>query len=122
VPPSAAAPDRCALDAPERRAVPAAADVPASPRADTGGVGARLRRRARPARRGDAGVLVGGDRLAPGRVVARPPRVHLAPAADRHPARVQALGARVLWPGNGFVALEDPVGLPFCVTANDPDR
>jgi hypothetical protein len=37
-------------------------------------------------------------------------------------ARVQALGARVLWPGNGFVALEDPVGLPFCVTANDPDR
>ena len=37
-------------------------------------------------------------------------------------ARVQALGARVLWPGNGFVALVDPVGLPFCVTANDPDR
>ncbi|HST99521.1 MAG TPA: VOC family protein [Geodermatophilus sp.] len=54
--------------------------------------------------------------------MARPPRVHLAPAADRHAARVQALGARVLWPGNGFVALEDPVGLPFCVTANDPDR
>lgn len=37
-------------------------------------------------------------------------------------ARVRALGARELWPGNGFVALEDPAGLPFCVTANDPDR
>lgn len=37
-------------------------------------------------------------------------------------AQVQALGARVLRPGHGFVALQDPVGLPFCVTANDPDR
>jgi hypothetical protein len=37
-------------------------------------------------------------------------------------ARIEALGARVLWPGDGFVALQDPVGLPFCVTANDPDR
>jgi Glyoxalase-like domain len=37
-------------------------------------------------------------------------------------ARVEALGARVLWPGDGFVALQDPVGLPFCVTANDPGR
>ena len=25
-----------------------------------------------------------------------------------------------LWPGGGFVALRDPVGLPFCVTGNDP--
>ena len=37
-------------------------------------------------------------------------------------ARVEALGARVLRPGGGFVALVDPVGLPFCVTANAPDR
>ncbi len=37
-------------------------------------------------------------------------------------ARMESLGARVLWPGNGFVALEDPAGLPFCVTGNDPDR
>ena len=37
-------------------------------------------------------------------------------------ARVEALGARVLWPGSGWVTLVDPAGLPFCVTANDPDR
>jgi hypothetical protein len=37
-------------------------------------------------------------------------------------ARIEALDARVLWPGSGFVALQDPMGLPFCVTANDPDR
>ena len=37
-------------------------------------------------------------------------------------ARMEALGARVLRPGSGFVALQDPVGLPFCVTGNDPDR
>ena len=37
-------------------------------------------------------------------------------------ARVRALGAELLWPGAGFVALRDPVGLPFCVTANHPDR
>ena len=37
-------------------------------------------------------------------------------------ARMEALGARVLRPGDGFVALQDPVGLPFCATANDPDR
>jgi hypothetical protein len=35
---------------------------------------------------------------------------------------VRALGAELLWPGDGFVALRDPVGLPFCVTANHPDR
>jgi predicted enzyme related to lactoylglutathione lyase len=37
-------------------------------------------------------------------------------------ARVEALGAQVLWPGAGFVALRDPDGLPFCVTGNHPDR
>ena len=37
-------------------------------------------------------------------------------------ARIEALGARVLRPGDGFVVLQDPVGLPFCVTANAPDR
>jgi hypothetical protein len=37
-------------------------------------------------------------------------------------ARVRELGARVLWPGHGFVALQDPAGLPFCVTANGPGR
>lgn len=52
-------------------------------------------------------------------------RAHLALGTDdlaAEVARVQALGARVLRHGDGFVALEDPVGLPFCVTANDPDR
>lgn len=37
-------------------------------------------------------------------------------------ARIQALGAQVLWPGDGFIALRDPAGLPFCVTGNQPDR
>jgi predicted enzyme related to lactoylglutathione lyase len=41
---------------------------------------------------------------------------------DAEVARVQSLGARPLWSSNGFVALEDPLGLPFCVTANDPAR
>jgi len=41
---------------------------------------------------------------------------------DAEVARLRALGAEPLWPGEGFVALRDPVGLPFCVTANDPDR
>jgi hypothetical protein len=36
-------------------------------------------------------------------------------------SRTEALGASRLWPGDGFVALRDPVGLPFCVTTNDPD-
>jgi catechol 2,3-dioxygenase-like lactoylglutathione lyase family enzyme len=52
-------------------------------------------------------------------------RAHLDLGSDDLAAevtRVRALGARELWPGNGFVALEDPAGLPFCVTANDPDR
>ena len=37
-------------------------------------------------------------------------------------ARIEALGARVLRPGDSFVVLQDPVGLPLCVTANAPDR
>jgi predicted enzyme related to lactoylglutathione lyase len=37
-------------------------------------------------------------------------------------ARVEALGAHVLRHGDGFVALQGPGGLPFCVTANHPDR
>ena len=37
-------------------------------------------------------------------------------------ARVEGLGAHVLRHGDGFVALQDPVGLPLCVTANHPDR
>ena len=41
---------------------------------------------------------------------------------DAEVERVRSLGARLLWPGNGFVALRDPVGLPFCVTGNDPTR
>lgn len=52
-------------------------------------------------------------------------RAHLDLGTDDMDAevdRVQSLGARVLWPGNGFVALRDPLGLPFCVTRNDPAR
>jgi hypothetical protein len=52
-------------------------------------------------------------------------RAHLDLGADdvaAEVARVQALGARLLPPGDGFVVLEDPAGLPFCVTANAPDR
>jgi hypothetical protein len=36
--------------------------------------------------------------------------------------RLETLGAPVLSRHDGFVVLRDPVGLPFCVTANDPDR
>lgn len=52
-------------------------------------------------------------------------RAHLDLGADDRAAeiaRVEALGARVLWPGDGFTALRDPVGMPFCVTDNHPDR
>jgi predicted enzyme related to lactoylglutathione lyase len=41
---------------------------------------------------------------------------------DAEVARVRSLGARILWPGDGFIALADPLGLPFCVTRNDPAR
>jgi hypothetical protein len=52
-------------------------------------------------------------------------RAHLDLGADDVAAevrRVEALGARVSWTGKGFVALQDPLGMPFCVTGNDPDR
>jgi hypothetical protein len=29
---------------------------------------------------------------------------------------------QLLWSGNGFIALRDPLGLAFCVTGNDPER
>jgi predicted enzyme related to lactoylglutathione lyase len=41
---------------------------------------------------------------------------------DAEVERVRSLGARVLGPGDGFIVLRDPLGLPFCVTANDPGR
>lgn len=52
-------------------------------------------------------------------------RAHLDLGTDDLPAevaRVRALGAQLLAEHDGFTALRDPVGLPFCVTANDPDR
>jgi len=41
---------------------------------------------------------------------------------DAEVERVRSLGAHVLWANDGFTALRDPLGLPFCVTANDPSR
>jgi predicted enzyme related to lactoylglutathione lyase len=41
---------------------------------------------------------------------------------DAEVERVRSLGAHVLWANDGFTALRDPLGLPFCVTANDPAR
>lgn len=52
-------------------------------------------------------------------------RAHLDLGTDdiaAEAARVEALGAQVLWPGDGFIALRDPAGLSFCVTGNHPDR
>jgi catechol 2,3-dioxygenase-like lactoylglutathione lyase family enzyme len=52
-------------------------------------------------------------------------RAHLDLGTDDMDAelgRVRSLGARLLWTSAGFVALRDPLGLPFCVTANDPAR
>ena len=52
-------------------------------------------------------------------------RAHLDLGTDDRDAeieRVRSLGARVLRRSEGFVALQDPLGLPFCVTANDPAR
>jgi catechol 2,3-dioxygenase-like lactoylglutathione lyase family enzyme len=54
---------------------------------------------------------------------ARRARAHLDLGTDDMDAeidRVRSLGARVLWARDGFVALRDPLGLPFCVTGNDP--
>jgi hypothetical protein len=56
---------------------------------------------------------------------ARGARAHLDLGTDdmaAELARVRSLGARLLWRGDGFVALSDPLGLPFCVTANHPGR
>ena len=36
--------------------------------------------------------------------------------ADRH----RAIGATELWARDGFIALRDPTGMVYCVTANDP--
>lgn len=52
-------------------------------------------------------------------------RAHLDLGTEQRAAevmRVEALGARALRPGAGFTVMEDPVGLPFCVTDNSPDR
>ena len=52
-------------------------------------------------------------------------RAHLDLGTDDLPAevaRVRELGAEVTGEHERFTALRDPVGLPFCVTANDPDR
>jgi hypothetical protein len=52
-------------------------------------------------------------------------RAHLDLGTDdvaAEAARAVSLGAPVLRRGEGIVVLEDPVGLPFCVTANDPER
>jgi hypothetical protein len=50
-------------------------------------------------------------------------RAHIDLGADdveAEAARLEGLGARRLWPGDGWIALEDPAGLPFCATANRP--
>jgi hypothetical protein len=50
-------------------------------------------------------------------------RAHIDLGADDIEAeadRLEALGARRLWPGRGWIALEDPAGLPFCATGNPP--
>lgn len=56
---------------------------------------------------------------------ARRARAHLDLGTDDMPAevaRLETLGAEVLRPGDGFIALRDTVGMPFCVTRNHPDR
>lgn len=52
-------------------------------------------------------------------------RAHLDLGTDDVPAeaaRAEALGARIVRRSEGIVVLEDPLGLPFCVTGNDPER
>jgi predicted enzyme related to lactoylglutathione lyase len=39
---------------------------------------------------------------------------------DAEVGRLVAAGARRLWDGRDWVAMEDPAGLPFCATANKP--
>lgn len=51
-------------------------------------------------------------------------RAHLDLGTDDMAAevgRLVALGARDIGPGRGWHTLEDPLGLPFCVTAQPPD-
>jgi len=52
------------------------------------------------------------------------PRVHLDLLGDLDvdPARLERLGAVRGHPGDGWQVMTSPAGLPFCVTANDPDR
>ena len=50
-------------------------------------------------------------------------RAHIDLGADDVEAeadRLEGLGARRLWPGRGWITLEDPAGLPFCATGNQP--
>jgi hypothetical protein len=50
-------------------------------------------------------------------------RAHIDLAADDIEAeadRLEGLGARRMWPGDGWITLEDPAGLPFCATGNPP--
>jgi hypothetical protein len=50
-------------------------------------------------------------------------RAHIDLGADDVEAeaeRLVAAGARRLWPGDGWITLEDPAGLPFCATGNRP--
>jgi hypothetical protein len=50
-------------------------------------------------------------------------RAHLDLASDDLPAevdRLMSLGATLAGPGSGWVALKDPTGMPFCVTAQPP--
>ena len=51
-------------------------------------------------------------------------RAHLDLGTDDREAeavRLESLGATRLWPGDGWIALRDPLGMPFCVTGNSPD-
>ena len=61
---------------------------------------------------GDDGHSDRGDRT----------RAHIDLDTDDRDAEVQrlvGLGARLVGPGRGWVVLEDPVGLPFCVTVQN---
>lgn len=55
---------------------------------------------------------------------ARSTRVHLDLGSDDIEAdadRLVALGAELIGPGDGWIALRDPAGLAFCTTGNPPD-
>ena len=54
-----------------------------------------------------------------------PVRAHLDLGTDNLAAeasRLRALGAGLVGPGRGWVALRDPAGLPFCATGNSPEQ